>query len=230
MYNRLESYLNGGKEDFIFQSDMIICTLANKERNSDLLKSIPFTPLHDMAVIFRYLLMETKLGLCTTIITNKMMEEYQIDRATLLQKAIKNTERLFPVKMQVISDETESFDGFYGILTPEEERLFQNNDNKERKMYVLSNKTGILGANVIIYNHLVDNLADKLQSSLIVIPSSIHEVLIMKADYPIETATEILHSINHSCVNEEEILSDKVLYVEWKKNRKGRKGNANFLI
>ncbi len=227
MDNKFENQASRKNEDFIFRSDMIICTLLNKERNKKLLQSIPFTPVHDMAVIFRYLLKETKAGLCTTIITNKMLEEHQIDRATLLLNAIKNTERLFPAKVQVMTDVIASLGGFDGILTPEEEKLFQDTGDRDNEMYVLTNQTGILGANVIIYHHLLENLADRLQSSLIVIPSSVHESIIIKADFPIEAATKMLQDINSSCVSEDEILSERALFFEWSKEMRH---NANFLI
>ena len=221
MFDELENQ----KKEFKFSEDRIICTLLNRKRNEELLRSIPYTPIHDMAVIYRYLLGESKNGICTRIITNQMLETQKIDKASLLSLAVKNTARLCPSKVELLSDTIANM--FSSGVTSQEEELLpflksEKEQNEVMSMYVLSNQSGIHGATVITYPNLLEQLAEKLQSSLIVIPSSIHETLVIKADMPIEEATRMLREVNSSCVEEREILSETAMYFAWSKDRERR--------
>lgn len=213
------------KEELTFSEDRIICTLLNRKRNEELLRSIPYTPIHDMAVIYRYLIGETTKGVCTRIITNRMLEAQGMDKASLLSRAVKNTARLHPSKVELLSDTIANM--FPSGFTSQEEELLPflksgNERNETVPMYVLTNQSGIQGATVITYPDLLQQLADKLQSSLIVIPSSVHEALVIKASMPLEEATRMLREVNESCVEEKEILSDTAMYFAWSKDKERR--------
>lgn len=213
---------NNQKENLVITEDRIICTLLNRRRNEKLLQSIPYTPIHDMAIIYRYLVGESKNGVCTKIITNKMLEEHGIEKASLLSLAVKNTANLHPSRVELLSDTIESLIST-GFTYQEEELLpFLKSEKEQGKsvpMYVLTNQSGIFGATVITYPNLLEHLADKLQSSLIVIPSSIHELLVIKADIPLEEATRMLREVNSSYLDENEILSDTAMYFAWNKEK-----------
>lgn len=213
------------KDELCLTKDRIICTLLNRKRNEELLRYIPYTPIHDMAVIYRYVIEENNKVLCTKIITNRMLEAQGIDKASLLSHAVKNTARLYPSKIELLSETIASLLSS-GFISQEEELLrflkSEKEENDTMPLYVLTNRFGILGASVITYPNLLEQLADKLQSSLIIIPSSVHEVLVIKADMPIEEATRMLQEVNNSCVEEHEILSDTAMYFAWSKEREGR--------
>ncbi|MDF2844200.1 MAG: hypothetical protein K0R00_2626 [Herbinix sp.] len=211
------------KEELVLSEDRIICTLLNRKRNEELLRSIPYTPIHDMAVIYRYLIGETTKGVCTRIITNRMLEAQGMDKASLLSPAVKNTARLYPCKVELLSDTIANM--FPSGFTSQEEELLpflksEEGQSEAGSMYLLTNQSGILGAAVITYPDILEQLAEKLQSSLIVIPSSVHEVLVIKASMPVEEATRILREVNSSCLKENEILSDTAMYFPWGKDRK----------
>lgn len=221
MFDELENQ----KDEFRFSEDRVISTLLNRKRNEELLRSIPYTPIHDMAIIYRYLVEETENGVCTRIISNKMLGEFGIDKETLLSLAIENTARLYPIKVELLSDTIASL--YSSDFTSQEKELLpflkiEKGQNDAMPMYVLTNRTGILGATVITYPNLLSHLADKLQSSLIVIPSSVHEVLVIKADMPLDEATRMLREVNSSCVDEDEILSDTAIYFQWNKDGERR--------
>lgn len=80
-------------------------------------------------------------------------------------------------------------------------------------MIVVSNKTGHYGASTICDMEILDGLAKDYESNLLIIPSSIHECIVIptnQLDMDVEEATEIVKTVNTTEVPEEEILSDHV--------------------
>lgn len=80
-------------------------------------------------------------------------------------------------------------------------------------MIVVSNKTGHYGASTICDMEILDGLAKDYESNLLIIPSSIHECIVIptnQLDMDVEEVTEIVKAVNTTEVPEEEILSDHV--------------------
>ena len=83
----------------------------------------------------------------------------------------------------------------------------------------MTNKYQINGASVLLYNGLLDGLAEKLGTDLYVIPSSIHELIIMPAEdgsLSLSKLSDMVKEINENHVKEEEILSDCAYYYDHK--------------
>ena len=83
-------------------------------------------------------------------------------------------------------------------------------------MYVLSNQRRVDGAACMLYPNLISDFADAAGSSLYIIPSSIHEVLILPTAHADEN-TEIknmIKEINDTQVNAEEILSYSLYFYD----------------
>jgi len=80
--------------------------------------------------------------------------------------------------------------------------------------YIMTNKYQINGASVLLYHGLLDGLAEKLGTDLYVIPSSIHEFLILPVlpGTCIQDLNAMIHEVNSTQVEEEEILSDHAYF------------------
>ena len=83
-------------------------------------------------------------------------------------------------------------------------------------MYVLRNESKVLGAACILYPGLLRDFAAACRSDLYVIPSSIHEMLILPHANLIESGQikEIIWDINRVEVAAEEVLSDNLYIYE----------------
>ncbi len=76
-------------------------------------------------------------------------------------------------------------------------------------MYVLTNKQKVNGASCMLYPDLICQFSDRIGKNLFIIPSSVHELLLLPADHKDE-ASEIrcmIREINDTQVRVEEILS-----------------------
>lgn len=77
-------------------------------------------------------------------------------------------------------------------------------------IYVLTNTVKFFGAGIITNSEVMDDLCDTLISDLIVIPSSIHEVIVLPftGEFKIDNITKMIIDVNTSEVDPEEVLSD----------------------
>lgn len=76
-------------------------------------------------------------------------------------------------------------------------------------MYIATNQNKTYGAGILLYDGLLDTVAEKL-GNFYVLPSSVHELIIVpeKFGHPFELK-QMVEEINGAEVPAEEILSDK---------------------
>ena len=135
------------------------------------------------------------------------MEAWGTDTEALMKFAEYNTNRLLGCTVNNILDYLKKIYDMNDILP-------MDADEEKIPLYVLSNRPGLFGAGCILYNGLLKDLSEKMDSDLYVFPSSIHEVIIM----PYEGTEEAMHfqslvkEINRTELSVEDILSDSVYY------------------
>ena len=82
------------------------------------------------------------------------------------------------------------------------------------KGQVLSNEEKTYGAAVILYPDLLERISEKLQSGFYLLPSSVHEmIMVISEDMQDKDKLRLMvQEINLTQVPEEEILTDSVYY------------------
>ena len=82
----------------------------------------------------------------------------------------------------------------------------------DSRMFVVSNEDKLCGAGAICDNYILKETLEKLGSErMLIIPSSIHEIICVPDDGEITTAlrtAEMITEINAQCLRPEEVLSD----------------------
>lgn len=133
----------------------------------------------------------------------------------LKQEAIKNTQRLMPHEIKSMTDVLGE------IMREENPGQFNEDDCKAQfsdsvPMYVLTNKRRIEGAACILYPNLIKNFSDTVDSNLYIIPSSIHELLLMPTERNdmSEEIKNMIREINDTQVRPEEVLSYSLYYYD----------------
>ena len=206
--DKAESYqINLSRFEYI--RDRVIYRLVNYEKNKEILEDCPHIRLYDLAVTFRWLAHSDEIGISTALITKQELKLWDISLHELLLAAEKNTRRLFPPRimdlnsllMQLGKDPNE-----FEVLVP---------------MYVMTNEQQINGATVLLYDNVIREFASRLDTSLFILPSSIHEVILVPAyefDDP-SGLVELVKEANHSIVALGDILSDSVYYYDVEKDK-----------
>ena len=83
---------------------------------------------------------------------------------------------------------------------------------KEGALYCLTNRLSSYGAAAILYPGLLKEYARRCGRNLLILPSSVHEVLLMVMGDENRTGelTEMVRNINRTVVRKDEVLSDHI--------------------
>lgn len=200
----------------------IVYKLINFDRNQYWLEEIPHIRFKDLAITFYYLVNNDKFGNATILITNRHLKEWGVSTEDVYAVAKDNTPKLLKARLQnmmqvltglVGNNLLEDVEGSKSVT-----ELFEADDYD---MYVLSNSTKLYGAAVILYDDILKEFADKMQSNLYILPSSIHEVIIIpdKGTMTKKKLQEMVKEVNETQVPEQEVLSDTVYYFDRNTNK-----------
>ncbi|MGO5051216.1 DUF5688 family protein [Lachnospiraceae bacterium LCP25S3_G4] len=198
--------------DFSKAKQNIAYRIINFEDNKELLKDIPYVQFLDLAVVFYVLIEINQIGVATMLIPNEYLEMWGTTIEELQMTAHCNTEKLFPAEFKtMISVIAEMLD------------MYDENEEKmeEDMLYVLSNKEHSYGAACILYENILKEIGEQLQENYYVLPSSIHEVIIVpESKSPSrKELDEMIEEINTTQVMEEDILSNSAYYYSRKERR-----------
>jgi len=183
----------------------IIVELIKESWNQELLVEIPYKAFLDLAVIYRLKMWECKSGDVVHTVTNEMMEHWNITEEELYEAALVNLQKEeFEIigLHQVLKDMTEEH------IDVEQKGEFHG------WAYVFTNRSRIKGAAAMLRTDLLNRFAEAHGSDLFILPSSVHEVILLPAKEDENTAElrRIVRETNEEIVNEEEWLSDEVYY------------------
>ena len=166
-------------------------------------------------------------GIMGIRITKEMAEEHwHVSSEEVCQMAETNTPRLFPPRINRLDSLLLAYldKNFGPDAIPQEIRdmLEQN------PMYILQNKPCINGATIITYESLLPCLYEKLGRGFYIIPSSIHELLLLPETREIDEGIvrKTIFRVNRDHVEPEERLSDSLYHYDGKKLRIAGEGSG----
>lgn len=190
----------------------IFCKLVNEKANREMLKGVPYFPFLDLAVVFYIQMAETDSGQMTVTVDNKIMELWGIDSRQLYQDTLYHMKTSVPQELQSLNDIVEDF------MDEEEKVFFREVIAKEREecktaaeLYCLKNSSKF-GASSLLYGDTIANFARQEQCDLLILPSSICEVLLLPDDGSryYEELQDMVKTINQTEVSREEQLSNSI--------------------
>ena len=184
-------------KEFECVRDRIFHKIIHYEKNRNLLEDVPHFRWCDLAVVFYYSIEDSMLGRASILIHNNHLDMWEQKTDVLYQNAQRNMRRYMPellVSMQELIEE------MTGVKSSEEEA---------GKLYVLTNSEKMYGASAMLYSDKIRELADRMQSDLLILPSSVHEVLLLPDDHEreYEFYRRMVAEVNTTQVEPEEILS-----------------------
>ena len=207
--------MNENKLDFSYESikDHVVLRLVEIDRCREELALVPYMCVGNGMALVPDIRMEDARGegFWRTTITREMAALYDYDVRQVFEDAMEDAWKREPPMLKEMEN------ALFGI---EERNLLDENEaigpNGLSRMYILSGKDGVLGASALYYPDVMDKIADKLGDSYSVLPSSIHEVLIVpdKAGISAADLSRMVATANRFVVDEKEVLSDKVLHFD----------------
>lgn len=191
--NSLDFFTNPGA-----LKNRIFIKLVNGEKNKDIIEVSPTRKFNDLLVTYRVLVDNNNDGLSSALLSNQMAKITGLTEEELYDVALKNTKEIFGVSVCSLS---EMLSEKFGMSVP---------DQGDDLLWFMSNEMGINGASTMLFTDEIDKVAEKFDSDIYIIPSSIHELLVLpvNSEFEPKELEFMVREVNGSVVTEQEILSD----------------------
>lgn len=201
--------------DFNKIKDKVILELVNSENNKGLLENIPHRNIADLSVIYRWIIDANNDGITSAIVTNQVAEEINLSENDLFKSASENLKKTSPATIK------SSEEVVMGIMNDQPEKNDQGIEiDDPDSIYVISNTRKQYGAAAILDTELMSNIAEQIDSNIYILPSSIHECLLVSDRFgEPEQLQQMVREVNSTEVDIKDKLSDN-LYVFNKDTKK----------
>ena len=188
----------------------IVFKLINRKLNQELLTQIPHRSFMDLEIVYYCLMEHDTMGNATILIHKSHMEQWNVREEDLWKIARQNTPKRLRGEicdMKKIIEEITSIR--FGSEVWEE--------MQEITMYVMTNKKRFLGAAVLLYDHVVRQFAYTIGKNLYIIPSSVHELILVPDDgkIDVDNLNQMVREVNREQLDEREVLADHVYYYDY---------------
>ena len=211
IYNQNKNSININADYFENYENVrktIVYKLGNYQKNKKLLEDVPYKRVLDLAVVF-YCLIEQRKGVsATALIHNEHLRIWNVTEDEIYNDALKNTPVLLAGSIVPMSKILSEIAGTAPVDNDEKVCEYTGEDI----LYVLTNSSRVNGAACILYDNLLKKFANDVHSDLYILPSSVHEVIIVpkKNAFDKSELADMVREVNEQGVSQDEILSDNV--------------------
>jgi hypothetical protein len=192
-------------QDFAKVADKLSFKLVNYSKNQEKLKEIPYKKFEDLALIPVCIVNNEEIGDGVIVINYKHLNLWEVSFDELWENVMVSAPKVCPAKIETMLETIPDSSILYGG--------FEDMPGLYNNILVVSNESRMNGAGVILYQGMLKQLSDFFEGDFVVIPSSIHESIVMPSynnAVGFEGLVNIVHEVNSSVVAEEEILSDNI--------------------
>lgn len=211
IYNQNKNSININADYFENYENVrktIVYKLVNYQKNKKLLEDVPYKRVLDLAVVFYYLIEQRKGVSATALIHNEHLRIWNVTEDEIYNDALKNTPVLLAGSIVPMSKILSEIAGTAPVDNDEKVCEYTGEDI----LYVLTNSSRVNGAACILYDNLLKKFANDVHSDLYILPSSVHEVIIVpkKNAFDKSELADMVREVNEQGVSQDEILSDNV--------------------
>ena len=170
--DRTPQFNIGELMDYEAMKPKLMMEIIPQKGNGDRLENIPHQKVEDMALIYRLDMGDSAGGKMTSVITNQQLNAFGITAEQLHQDALENAPITHPASLRSMQEVMAEMMG----MEPEDVM------SGEPTMLVATVEGSFMGASVIQYPGFMEQAAEKIGGDFFVLPSSIHEVLLIPDD------------------------------------------------
>lgn len=180
--------------------------LVNTERNESLVEQSISKEFLDLSAVVRIVLKMDKEGVASMALSKGDAEILGMTEEEIYAAALANTLRLFPPKLMNLGRYVEMRIGAELPLGEDEVTT-----------YILTNQKEVDGAIYFMSPEVVGAIAEALEDDLYILPSSVNEVLLVRAselEDGVDELKEMVRDANETVVAEKDILSYNVYHYD----------------
>ena len=209
-------------DDYTFVKERLMVRLCNAERDGEYIKELPHLRTADLAMTCHIAFLLPNGSLSAVPVTKDMLKTFGISEEELLEDALANSRELFPERIRSLEmmlaglSETEYPDDMDcepgGGIDHGPDGGIDCEPGECPSALVLTTRGMLNGAAALFYPGVMEKLAAYAGGDYYVLPSSIHELIILPASVTtdIDALRETVKMANATCVPPEEVLSDHV--------------------
>lgn len=208
--------------------DLLTTEVISVENNESLLNSVPHKKFLDMAIVYRIVLSRDTNGRSTVLVTNVLFDNYNVSVEKLHEDAVASAQRTNPATIRGISEvlldmikskhneRVNVCDEYDEDEYNDDEVVEDDMDDSEEFMYVATVPDKSCGACVMSYQDFFEQAAYTIGGDFYVLPSSIHEVLLVKDNgfNDIDNLERMVREVNATEVDPEDKLTDSVYHYD----------------
>ncbi len=202
--------------------DKLFIRVSSAEANEEVLEIVPHQLKEDLAITYHVAVGKDQDGLSSMLITNEMMKEYGVTQEQIHEDAMKSSPRVMVPEVSsigVLIDEI--YQKNILMLTPDEREMLLETLQESSEMptfFVVTNTERVNGAGVIFYPEFMDNMGELLGNNFFILPSSIHQMLILPDDGQVdaEMLRDMVKEVNATQVAPAERLTNDVYHFDTK--------------
>jgi hypothetical protein len=197
----------GGNMDFGFFKDFdaacptLSFKLVQAKPNEKRLKDVPVKLFEDLYMIPICIIRIKGEEQGSVTITREHLKMWEVSEQELWENIMDNTTVVYPATVRPIAEYLRMPDiGLPDILDD---------------VYVVTNESYYHGAAAVLYPGVLRRIAEKVGDDLFVIPSSVHEMIVMpslRCQIPPECLRAMICEVNDSVIREEDVLSPSLYY------------------
>ena len=188
----------------------IFFQLINTNQNKNYLDKVPHREYLDLSIVYKCKVAD-KTTEGSAGINNDMARIMGLNEEQLFALAMENTKRMFP---PVVNSMEDTMEEIKSLLSEEEkEELDEFLTEEHSNLIVISNNRTMFGAASVLYEETLQQAAELLDGNLFVIPSSIHEMIVLSAEEnDMDYVAKMVLEINREHVNVSERLSNNIYF------------------
>ena len=201
-------------KDYDKMKGTLAMEVVSKERNAELLDTVPHKDIEDMSVVYRFVLGETPAGSGTILVTNQMLDNYGITADQLHADAMKTAPEVRPLVIEGMCEVLAKQMGVQDL-----EMLGLNIPPEQEQIFVASVEGNVHGAGVLAYENFMEKASERVGGeSFFILPSSIHEILIVPDNgiMDLRHLESMVREVNATTVDPSEKLTDNVYHYDAK--------------
>lgn len=201
----------GWLKDYDQVKEHLFIRVSDAKENEAFLAMSPHKEVDGLAISY-HIAIEGLHGVeASTPVSYKMMEMYGVTAEQLHTDALESSQRLYPVKFRSMNEIMAEMMGIEPDMAADMMPPMEG-----PQLMVLTNMQGMHGAGAMFYPDQLETIAQQMGTDFFVLPSSVHEVLILPDDGTTEpdSLQFMVREINQSTVAPEDRLSDFVYHYD----------------
>ena len=200
--------------DYSQMKEKLAMEVVSAEANKEMLETVPHQNIEDMAVVYRFVLSSDDDGRASILVTNQLLDSMGVTPEQLHADAMENAPQIKPVEIKGMS---EVMAEMMGVEQAELMGIFPVAPEDEQ-MYVATVPDKVHGAGVLAYQDFMDKAAEKAGGDFFILPSSIHEILIVpdNGKMNLKDLEAMVKEVNATQVSPADKLTDSVYHYDSK--------------